>query len=902
MALIIKDRVKETTTTTGTGNIALGGAVSNFVTFSSVLSDSDTTYYAIVDSNNSDFEVGLGTYVSSGNTIARTTVLASSNSGSAVDLSAGSKTIFCAFPADKAVIEDANGVVSIENLQFDTNAIKSTNTNGNIQLFPAGTGFTELYGNTNAGAIRFNCESNSHGVTLKGPPHSASATYTLELPNSDGSAGQLLKTDGSGKLAFTSSLPGITATASEINILDGVTATTAELNYVDGVTSNIQTQIDSISPSPTFTATASGALANGDKVILNSNGTVSVIDGATGALGSATTFTSSGNILYLATTFDSSNNRIVLAYRDQADSNKGKAVVGTISGTSISFGSAVVFNATNGSTSQIAATFDSNSNKVVLAYAEGSVGNKGTAVVGTVSGTSISFGTAAQFENAEISETGIAFDSSNNKVVIAYKDHGNSSYGTAIVGTVSGTDISFGTAVVYESANSLRNRVVFDSSNNKIVIGYRDGGNSSYGTAIVGTVSGTSISFGSAAVFESGASIDDLSGVFDTTNNKVVFAYRDEGTSPQYNGNAVVGTVSGTSISFGTPVEFHEGSGGSIVATSTAFSPDAGQVFIAYSSDTNQDVFSIAGTVSGTSITFDTPTTVTATASAYSPEVVVAYDTNANAFGICYDLSGIRAEGKVQTISYTNLTSDNFIGISDAAYSDGDTATIQIIGAVDDAQSSLSVGSDYYVQSDGTLNTTADAPSVYAGTAISATKLAIQYPARQTLTHLSTVTASGASTVDVESTFDSTYDAYKLIITDMTVGTDGAQVQAVFKIGGSYLTSGTYDFLHRRLGVDGSGQIYSNGFGNANNVIVAQSTGNDSYASANFEFSIYNPADTAIRHVVRFEGSYYEDDNDIHYVYGIGQNSTTGLLTGIRFQLSTGTISGKFRLYGITNG
>ena len=216
MALIIKDRVKETTTTTGTGNVALGGAVSNFVTFSSVLSDSDTTYYAIVDSNNSDFEVGLGTYVSSGNTIARTTVLASSNSGSAVNLSSGSKVIFCAFPADKAVIEDANGVVSIENLQIDTNAIKSTNTNGNIQLFPAGTGFTELYGNTNAGAIRFNCESNSHGVTLKGPPHSASATYTLELPNSDGSAGQLLKTDGSGKLAFTSDLASATATQLDI--------------------------------------------------------------------------------------------------------------------------------------------------------------------------------------------------------------------------------------------------------------------------------------------------------------------------------------------------------------------------------------------------------------------------------------------------------------------------------------------------------------------------------------------------------------------------------------------------------------------------------------------------------------------------------------------------------------
>ncbi len=125
------------------------------------------------------------------------------------------------------------GSLAGDNIKLDGNAISSTNTNGNIQLFPNGTGYTELYGNTNAGAIRFNCESNSHGVTLKGPPHSASATYSLELPNADGSAGQLLKTDGSGKLAFTSSLPGVTATATEINILDGVTATTAEINYLD---------------------------------------------------------------------------------------------------------------------------------------------------------------------------------------------------------------------------------------------------------------------------------------------------------------------------------------------------------------------------------------------------------------------------------------------------------------------------------------------------------------------------------------------------------------------------------------------------------------------------------------------------------------------------------------------
>ena len=75
------------------------------------------------------------------------------------------------------------GSLAGDNIKLDGNAISSTNTNGNIQLFPNGTGYTELYGNTNAGTIRFNCESNSHGVTVQGPAHSAAATYTVKLPD-----------------------------------------------------------------------------------------------------------------------------------------------------------------------------------------------------------------------------------------------------------------------------------------------------------------------------------------------------------------------------------------------------------------------------------------------------------------------------------------------------------------------------------------------------------------------------------------------------------------------------------------------------------------------------------------------------------------------------------------------
>jgi len=96
------------------------------------------------------------------------------------------------------------GSLDVDNIQIDANAVKSTNTNGNIQLFPNGTGYTELYGNTNAGAIRFNCESNSHGVTVQGPAHSAAATYTTKLPDTLGlsQASGIVTADANGVVTF----------------------------------------------------------------------------------------------------------------------------------------------------------------------------------------------------------------------------------------------------------------------------------------------------------------------------------------------------------------------------------------------------------------------------------------------------------------------------------------------------------------------------------------------------------------------------------------------------------------------------------------------------------------------------------------------------------------------------
>lgn len=97
MALELYDRVKETTTTTGTGTITLAGAATGYRTFGSVLADADTTYYVI--EAGAEWEVGLGTVGGSGTTLARTSVLASSNAGAAVNFSAGTKNVFVTAPA-----------------------------------------------------------------------------------------------------------------------------------------------------------------------------------------------------------------------------------------------------------------------------------------------------------------------------------------------------------------------------------------------------------------------------------------------------------------------------------------------------------------------------------------------------------------------------------------------------------------------------------------------------------------------------------------------------------------------------------------------------------------------------------------------------------------------------------
>ena len=459
---------------------------------------------------------------------------------------------------------------------------------------------------------------------------------------------------------------------------------------------------------------ASGTLPNGKPVIVNANGTVSSVVETTDSAGSssASVTTYSHDI---QSAYDSSNNKVVIVFRGA--SNYPTAAVGTVSGTSVSFGTPVVIDASVVN-SDSSICFDSSNNKVVVTF--GHDGSKGVAYVGTVSGTSISFGSEVVFENATTIYTSATFDSTNNKVVIFYRDSGNSNYGTAIVGTVSGTSISFGTAVVFNSGNSEYIHSSFDSSAGKVVAVYKDAGNSNHGTAIVGTVSGTSISFGSEAVFAATSTIyPDIT--YDTSANKHVIVWQSP-SSTTY-GNAIVGTVSGTSISFGSAVVFESAAATHLRAI---YDPSVNKTLVLFRDEGNSNKgTAIVGTVSGTSISFGSP--------------FICFNFNATSLSGVYDSSteqivasashGTSSENvhsSVISVGGTNLTSENYIGISRSGAADTAGAIIDTQGAIADNLSGLTSGQSYYVQTDGTLGTTAADPSVFAGTAVSATKLIVK--------------------------------------------------------------------------------------------------------------------------------------------------------------------------------
>ena len=586
--------------------------------------------------------------------------------------------------------------------------VVTSQTTGSMTQAATSSDITYNTSTSTLSATQYSGNLSGNATGLQGTPSITVQDITAEQISAAGTV-TYARVENVNSVGIITANKGIKVPNYGVNVTGVITATSfqGDGSGLTGVESGTQSFV------------ASGTIPNGATVVINTDGTVSTITQTTvgPTPGSVATF-QSGSTTPDEATYDTNSNKVVIFYNYyNGSSSVGTAVVGTVSGTSISFGTPVAFESAGASYGSI--VFDSNSNKVVISYVTGASGNAGTSIVGTVSGTSISFGSKSIFSSSQPGfEVASTFDSVNNKIINCYKDNGNSSYGTAVVGTVSGTSISWGSAVVFQSSTTQSGNgqfaPLFDPDSGKVIIVYGAGGQ---GKVVVGTVSGTSISFGSVVTFNSGAT-GPVSSTYDSTSDKVVIAYRNQGNSNY--GTAIVGTVSGTSISFGTAVVFNTANSNYISST---YDVDNNNVLILYNSS---GIKSNVGTVSGTSISFGPKVSVSLptssiVASTYDPDngrVVVPYRDDGDNNGKAVVLSP-----QSQT---TNLTAENYIGIAAGAIANGATGKITVVGGTNSGQSSLTVAQKYFVQPNGTLATSAGTPSVVAGTSVSSTKIAVQ--------------------------------------------------------------------------------------------------------------------------------------------------------------------------------
>jgi hypothetical protein len=423
---------------------------------------------------------------------------------------------------------------------------------------------------------------------------------------------------------------------------------------------------------------------------------------------------------------DSTNpDRFIVAYRGSG--SYGACVLGTVSGTTITFGTEVIFSSEATTNRQISFAPNS-SGKFAISYRKTDPGYTAGIKIGTISGTSITFGTEVVVSSATTYFHSCAFDLvDNNKLVAMY-----SNSGTYIkVGTVSGTSVSFGSQVSVGINSGVG--LVKSVGTSKFIILVA-------GTVKIGTISGSSMTVGTAVslpwdnVEMAAMAVNPI----DLTSFIVQYKGKNNSVNRR-NGTMVAGTISGTSITLGSYIEFFPQNDTGARDHAIEFSPhSSGKFAYMYTEDSTNDAMVNTGSVSGTTITLDTPTEIHAESDhnavgiAFMSGGKFVYVTkigNASNFTASGSPLGSAHVGQMQATGASTLNSLSYVGLSSADYTDGQTASIILKGGVSENQSGLTAGSRYYIQGDGTLGTSEATPSVEAGLAINATTLLLSGPA-----------------------------------------------------------------------------------------------------------------------------------------------------------------------------
>ena len=389
--------------------------------------------------------------------------------------------------------------------------------------------------------------------------------------------------------------------------------------------------------------------------------------------GANTTYTSNTTIHNTAV-YNITSGKVVVAYIDTSDSSYGKAVVGTISGEAIAFGTPVNFSDTTAvNLAGLTMATLPGSSKVVIAWSEtggagSNVNNKGTSKVGTISGTTISFGAEATFDASTYSpelhnNKCMVSDTTNNRVILAWYGGNPTPYRQifASCGTVSGTTLTWSTAVAWGGGPSVAfqyQSVVYDATADKFVIAWENSTTNAQhvvGTAHTGT---NAITFGTPVV-DAAYSWDAHAMTYSAAAGKIVHIFRKYGISPSLaTGFARVGTISGTTVSWGVESTFPLTSTQDMYDPNIIYHADTQKVFITYSGS-NREIYGVGGTITGTTISLSTRILINDVnlGGGATSDPGLAYDTVTKKVVLSTNtLSGTKAE--LLDFDGTNLTVD----------------------------------------------------------------------------------------------------------------------------------------------------------------------------------------------------------------------------------------------------
>ena len=485
-----------------------------------------------------------------------------------------------------------------------------------------------------------------------------------------------------------------------------------------------------ISAAPQITGTASGAIADTAAVIIKSDGNLASVVGTSASLGSETAINSDTSSYPFEIVFDSTNNKVVISnYGDGADFH---TYVGTVSGTSISWGSMVeISNSLNENGTCI---YCEHNDSIVYAWTLGNSNRDLGCRVGEVSGTAISLSSGGETEIANSSAAGqypkiypnLAYSESTDKVICFYISGTKLLYS---IGTFSGSagalTVSWSSgAYVYNGSTSSNGIPAADNVNNKIFHVWRKDVSGGQGIITCGTISSNTFTYASDVTFTS--TNDNIlypSVTYSPQDDKVLILWQASNGNIKY----AVGQAAGSSTTVSVGSEGTLYSGTDAEWPRACYDSTNGKITVRYSVTTGSDVlYLLQGNFgSGNTITWETAQTYNnGSRMAFGS---VAHDSNAGKIVTAFrdDGDSGHANSLVWSPASTNIDSENFVGFADGAVSNGQTATVNVAGNTV-TKSSLTPGKKHYIQNDGSLSTTAATPSVEAGIALSSTKLLIK--------------------------------------------------------------------------------------------------------------------------------------------------------------------------------